>query len=145
VRVSLGVKVLDSPAQPLAVLTIEEGQIQSIAKAAAIHNVLERTLRNRLNGMAARGDCRPNSKKHTGLEEKAIIDYALDVDARGFQLNYNLSRDLANKLLPDRGAPHVGINWPANFIQRVPELQIRVNRKYDYQKALNEDSEIINA
>jgi DDE superfamily endonuclease len=52
-------------------------------------------------------------------------------------------RDIANKLLTDRDAPHVGVNWLYNFIKRVPELRTRVNRKYDYKRALNEDPEVI--
>ena len=68
----------------LAKLAIEQGQIQSIKEAAIIFNVAERTLRNRLNGMPSRSDCTPNSKKLTDLEEQAIIDYALDINTRGF-------------------------------------------------------------
>ena len=68
----------------LALLAIEQSQIKSIPEAAETYKVLERTLRNRLNGMASRNNCHPNSKKHTDLEEKAIIEHALDVDARGF-------------------------------------------------------------
>jgi hypothetical protein len=129
----------------LAKLAIENNQIQSIREAAKAYNVSYTTLHRRLNGIASRSDCAPNSKKLTNSEEQAIIIHALDVDARGFQLNYDLLRGLANKLLADRGAPHVGIKWPINFIQRVDALKIRVNRKYDYQRALNEDPGIINA
>jgi hypothetical protein len=95
--------------------------------------------------MPSRSDCSPNSKKLTNLEEQAITEHALDVDARGFQLNYDLLRGLANKLLTDRGQPLVGKNWPSNFVQRVNALRTRINRKYDYQRALNENPEIINA
>jgi hypothetical protein len=85
----------------------------------------------------------PNSKKLTNLEEQTLIEHAIDVDNRGFQLNYNLLRVLANKLLADRGAPLVEKNWPSNVVQRVDTLKIRVNQKYDYQRALNENPDII--
>jgi hypothetical protein len=127
----------------LALLAIEKGQIQSIPEAAATFNVLERTLRNRLKGMASRRDCPINSKKYTELEERVIIDHTLEVSARGFSINLDMLRDMANQLRVDRGVGPVGKNWPQRFVQRVPELQIRVNRKYDYQRALNENPEII--
>ena len=57
-----------------------------------------------------------------------IVEHALDVDTRGFQLNYDLLREIANKLLADRGVPPVGINWPSNFVRRVDALRTRVNR-----------------
>ena len=50
---------------------------------------------------------------------------------------------MADKLLTDRGARRVGINWSSHFVNRKNELKIRVNRKFDYQRALNEDPEVI--
>ena len=60
--------------------------------------------------MPSRNNCPPNSKKLTNLEEQTLIEHAIDVDNRGFQLNYDLLRVLANKLLADRGAPLVRKN-----------------------------------
>ena len=59
-------------------------------------------LRRRRKGIPPRHDCTPNSRKLSDLEEHAIIQYALDVDTRGFQLNLDILRDIANKLLLDR-------------------------------------------
>jgi hypothetical protein len=115
----------------------------SVRAAAELYNVSRDTLRRRRAGMTARRDCSPNSQLLTKLEEQAITEHALDVDSRGFQLNYDLLRGLADKLLTDRGARHVGINWPANFVRRVPELKLRVNRRYDYQRALSENPQVI--
>jgi hypothetical protein len=129
----------------LAKLAVEQGEYRSIPKAAEAYDAGVRTLRNRLNGMASRADCTPNSKKLTFLEEKVISEHTLDVDARGFQLTYDLLRILADKLLADRDAPPVGKNWPARFVERTDALKTRFNRKYDYRRALNEDPEIINA
>ena len=129
----------------LAIQSIEQGQIKSIREAAKVYQIPRTTLRDRRNGMTARSDYVPNSKKLSKTEESVIVNYALDVDARGFQLNYDMLRDIANKLLSDRNQAHVGINWPSRFVQRTPELRTRINRKYDYQRALNEDPEIIRA
>jgi hypothetical protein len=122
---------------------IDEKQLKSNRAAARLYNVNKDTLRNRRLGKPARQDCVPNSKLLTKLEERAIIEHALDVDSRGFQLNYDLLRGIADKLLADRGGRRVGVNWPATFVRRVPELKLRVNRRYDYQRALNEDPQVV--
>jgi DDE superfamily endonuclease len=127
----------------LAMSAIDEGHLTSNRAAADHYDVNKDTLRNRRLGKPSREDRIANSKILTELEEKVIIEYALDVDERGFQLNYDLLRGLADKLLADRGARRVGVNWPARFVNRVPELKSRVNRRYDYQRALNEDPRII--
>ena len=48
--------------------------------------------------------------------------------------------DMANRLLADRGGGSVGKDWAGNFVKRTPELKTRFKRKYDYQRAKNEDS-----
>jgi hypothetical protein len=127
----------------MAKSAIEQGQIESNRAAAALYNINDNTLRNRRRGKPARQDCVANSKILTELEERVIIEHALNVDERGFQLNYDLLRGLADKLLTDRGARRVGVNWPARFVARVPELKTRVNRRYDYKRALNKDPQVI--
>src|SRR3546814_854252 len=94
----------------MAKMAIEQDQFRSNRAAAASFNVNKDTLRNRRNGIPSRRDCVPNSKKLSSTEEKVIISHVLDVDERGFQLNYDMLRDIANKLLSDRGQPNVGIN-----------------------------------
>jgi hypothetical protein len=111
----------------LAIQSIEQGQIKSIQEAAKVYQIPQTTLRDRRNGMTARSDYVPNSKKLSKTEESVIVNYTLDVDARGFQLNYDMLRDIANKLLSDRNQAHVGINWPSRFVQRTPELRTRIN------------------
>ena len=48
-------------------------------------------------------------------------------------------------MLRDRDALPVGMNWTSNLITRHPELKSTFSRKYDYQRALYEDSKIIHA
>jgi hypothetical protein len=53
---------------------------------------------------------------------------------------------MANLLLAKRGSisiQTVGEKWAYNFIQRHPELKSRFSRRYDYQRALQEDPKII--
>jgi RecB family endonuclease NucS len=50
---------------------------------------------------------------------------------------------MANNLLAERGASAVGKNWAENFVRRTPKLKTEYSRKYDRQRALCEDPEII--
>jgi hypothetical protein len=93
--------------------------------------------------MAARRDCEANSKKLTKLEEEVIIEFIIDLDARGFSPTLAAVRDMANTLLTERGAPVVGQNWPSNFVARTPSIKTRLNRPYDYRRAKCEDPEVI--
>ena len=127
----------------MAMQAIDLDQFRSNRSAAAAFKVAKNTLGRRRKGVPARRDCTPNSKNLTELEEQVIVDHALDLDTRGFQLTYDLLREMADKLLTDRGARRVGANWPSRFVDRRNELKLRVNRKYDYQRALNEDPEVI--
>ena len=55
-------------------------------------------------------------------------------------------REMANILLAARGSyppPTVGKNWPSTFINRHEEIRSRFSRRYDYQRALNEDPKSI--
>ena len=74
-----------------------------------------------------------------------IVRHILDLDSRGFAPTLGAVRDMADKLLAERGASQVGKNWPTNFVKRTPSLTTRFNRPYDRQRALCEDPEIISA
>jgi hypothetical protein len=50
---------------------------------------------------------------------------------------------MANRLLAERNTGRVGTCWALNFIKRQPQLTIRFNRKYDYQRAKCEDLKLI--
>jgi hypothetical protein len=138
---------LQSPNQEgkiiLAQLSIEKGQIQSGRAAAKIYNAPRETLRRRRAGIPSRRDCTPNSKKLSNLEESVIIQHALDLISRGFAPRLDGVRDMANSILSARGNEKVGKHWPSNFVKRSPELKMQFDRKIDYQRALNENPEII--
>ena len=103
----------------------------------------ERTIRRRRVGNPARGDCQPNSKKLTQLEEEVVVKYILDLDLRGFAPTYAAVRDMANSLLAARSAGQVGVHWPRNFVKRTDSLTTRFNRAYDRQRALCEGPVLI--
>jgi len=98
-----------------------------------------------MNGRNARHDPQPNSTKLTKLEEEANLQHVLDLDLRGFSPRLTDAEDIANLLLADHNAGCVGKRWALNYVKRQPELKTCLNHPYDYQRALCEDSERIQA
>jgi len=127
----------------LAISAINQNQFQSIRAAAKTYDAVRTTLRRRRAGIPSRRDYTPSSKRLTDLEESVIIKHIIDLDSRGFSPRLGAIRDIANQLLTARAQAPVGKNWPDNFVRRTPELKMRFNRKYDYQRAKNEDPEAI--
>src|SRR4030081_705087 len=77
------------------------------------------------------------------LEESVIVQHILDLDSRRFPPRLSGVEDMANRMLADRSAGKVGKNWASTFVKRHLELRTRFSRKYDYQRALCEDPELI--
>jgi len=127
----------------MAIAAINRQQFKSERRATTTFDVPRSTLRDRRAGATPRRDSEPNSKKLTKLEESVVVQHILDLDSRGFPPNLYAVQEMANKLLAERAAGHVGINWPGNFVKRTPELKTQFNRKYDRQRALCEDPQII--
>jgi hypothetical protein len=100
-------------------------------------------LSRRRRGQQSRRDIPANSRKLTDLEESVIIQYILDLDAKGFPPRLSGVEDMANRLLAERDAERVGTRWASTFIKRHLEVNTRFNRKYDYQRAQCKDPEII--
>jgi FtsZ-binding cell division protein ZapB len=123
----------------LAIQAYQSNPKLSLRHLAKQYNIPRTTLQHR---MAGRG---PKSNKINGkpslslLEEEAIIQYILDLDARGFSPRRADVEDMANTLAGGRGAQRVGKCWTDRFIKRHPELCTRLSRVYDYQRALQED------
>jgi hypothetical protein len=127
----------------LALQALQNDPKLRIRPAARIYNVRYTTLHGRLNGIPARCDIIPNSRKLSDLEEQIIVQYILDLDSRGFPPRLRGVEEMANRLLADRDASPVGKNWASNFVKRHQELKTRFNRKYDYQRAKCEDPTLI--
>ena len=69
------------------------------------------------------------------------------MDSRGAPPRPAIVQDIANTLLSQQDSSNtlstVGKNWVYKFIQRHTELKSRFTRKYNYQRALCEDPNII--
>ena len=128
----------------LAIQAVRNGQITSIQKAAQLYDIPRTTLRDRLNGGQEQALSNRTKRKLTVTEEDILLQWILTMDKRGAPLRPSSVRDMANLLLADRDAskppPTVGINWVYHFVQRHDTLKTRFSRKYDYRRALCEDS-----
>ena len=105
----------------MAIQAIQRDPKLSTRAAAKIYNVPRTTIGDRLSGISSRRDTPANSRKLTNSEEKAIIQYILDLDSRAFPPRISSVEDMANQLLAERdalGALRVGTNWAFNFIKR---------------------------
>jgi hypothetical protein len=63
----------------------------------------------------------------------------LEQSLRGEAPSKDTVRDMADRLLRERGAKPVGKNWVDNFVKRTPELKAKWSRPYDHQRAACED------
>jgi hypothetical protein len=134
----------------LAIKAFNQGQFPSIKAAATAYDAPYTTTRLRAQGRPSRHECQPNSRKLSPTEESALENWIISLDPRGFPPRINAVRDMANLLLTARTKsdlltipPTVGENWARKFIDRHDTLKTKFSRKYDYQRAKNEDPEII--
>ena len=126
----------------LALSDIKAGRVASLRAAAKLYDIPYSTLHARADGRISRGDTRPNGHKLTQLEEDSLTDWIISMDSRGAAPRPATVREMANILLTARGItplPTVGINWASTFVKRRGELRTRFLRRYDYQRAQNED------
>ncbi len=98
-----------------------------------------------MGGKAPKTDIVSGKPTLTLAEEEAIVRHVLDLDSRGFSPRRTDVEDMANRLLEVRDARRVGKNWTDRFIKRRPELCTRFSRFYDYQRALQEDPDVLSA
>jgi hypothetical protein len=117
----------------------------SLRKLSKDYNVPRTTLQHRITGRATRIGKKNGPANLTPAEEEAIVEYILKQDAQGFSPRRADVQDMANLLMDKRGERRVGKNWTDRFIQRRPELSTRLSRAYDYQRALLEDPDVLNA
>ena len=127
----------------LAIQAMQKDPTLRARGAARIYSTDHRKLGRRIHGMRPRRDIPANSRKLTDLEESVLVQYILDLAAKGFPPRLSVVGDMANRLLASRDAPPVRTRWASNFVKRRPELRTRFQRKYDYQRAKCEDPEVI--
>jgi predicted DNA-binding protein with PD1-like motif len=65
-----------------------------------------------------------------------IVQYILDLDARGFALRLSEVVDIADKLLTVCGKEPIRKNWIERFISCLDELKMAFNRAKDRQRIL---------
>ena len=123
----------------LALSDVKRDQIPSLRRAEAVYKVPKTTIRRRRDGKPSRRDCEPNLKSLTKLEEEVIVQRILDENLRGLPPSKLHVRDMADRLLRERGGNPTGKNWVDRFIKRTPELRTRWSRLYDHQRAVCED------
>ena len=129
----------------LALQALQRDPKLKIRAAARIYNVDHTTLSRRKKGLPTQHDKSIKMQSLTQLEQQTLIQYLLDQDSQGFSFRLSGVGEMANLLRRERDASPVGETWPKRFIQRYSELSTRLTRRYDYQRALNEDPEIIYA
>jgi hypothetical protein len=130
----------------LALSDLKDSRVKSLRAAAKLYEIPFATLQARANGRVSRVDKRPSGHKLTQTEEDALTEWIISMDSRGAAPRPATVGEMANILLAARGSnppPTVGVNWPSNFIKRRDELRSRFSRRYDYQRALNEDPKSI--
>ncbi|OOQ89515.1 hypothetical protein PEBR_07950 [Penicillium brasilianum] len=130
----------------LALSDLKDGRAKSLRAAAKLYEIPFATLQARADGRVSRVDKRPSGHKLTQTEEDALTEWIISMDSRGAAPRPATVGEMANILLAARGSnppPTVGVNWPSSFIKRRDELRSRFSRRYDYQRALDEDPKSI--
>lgn len=125
---------------------LKEGRIQSLRAAARRCKIPESTVRTRASGTQSRVDQRPNRHKLIQLEESLFTEWTISIDMCRTVSRPSPVRDMANTPLAAYGnqlPATVGENWPLIFVNGRPGLHTRSSRRYNYQKALNEDPNLL--
>ena len=81
----------------------------SARAARKIYTVDHQKLSRRRRGMQPRRDILANSRKLTNLEESVLVQYILDLAAKGFPPWVYFVEDMANRLLATHNVLCVGI------------------------------------
>ena len=80
----------------LALAALQNDKKLSLRAVAKLYNVPVTTLSDRRAGRPARRDLPANSRRLTDSEEKAIVQYILDLDTRSFPPRLAGMEDMAN-------------------------------------------------
>lgn len=126
----------------LAIQAVQNNEIRSIREAARRFNVPYSTLRDRRHGHIFHAVIRANGHKLTQNEEESLEKWVLDMDSRGAAPRPSMVAEMANLLLAKRGETPiqtVGVNWTTTFVKRRPNLSSRYSKRYNYERAKNED------
>ncbi|KAF5238999.1 hypothetical protein FAUST_5239 [Fusarium austroamericanum] len=123
----------------LALIALQNDPTLDVTCAAELHQVEEQQLRQRRHGTRSRHDATKKSRQLTRLEEEYMVQFLLDLHARGFPLLLRFIEELANALLADRNEMSVGKRWPHDFVKRHRELDACLSRKQPTQRGRCKD------
>jgi hypothetical protein len=98
------------------------------------------TLCIRMSDTTSRAEIQPKNRLLNELEEKVLLQHILDLDAWGFSSKVEGVEDIANYIFKTRPVSKL---WAHCFIKCNSELKTRFSRSYDFQRALCEDSKLI--
>jgi Tc5 transposase DNA-binding domain len=133
----------------IIVSAIQKNQFPSVRKATSCYDAPRSTVRARLNGIQPRLGSRSKFRLLSEIEESLLISWIYSLEQRGFPPYIIDVRRMAQTLLDQRGSnpppKPIGTNWIYKFIKNHPELDARLTRAYDAQRAKNEDPKIISA
>ena len=130
----------------MAIHAYKSQKIQNQSKAAGIFGVPQSSLQERLTGVKSRSETRANGYKMTAIEEQVLSKRLLDADKRVFSIRPEFLREMAQILLRKRiqdPTATVGVNWAYKFIKRHPALRTQYNRRITYQRAKQEDPNVL--
>jgi hypothetical protein len=95
----------------IALQAMQNNPKLSARAAAKIYSVDHQNLSRRKRGMHSRLDTLANSRKLTDLEELVLVQYILDLAAKGFPPRLSVVGDMANRLLATRDAPRQQLRY----------------------------------
>jgi hypothetical protein len=130
----------------LAIQAIKNEEIGSIRQAAEQFKVNRSTLTRRLRGITSRAETRSNGYKLTEIEENSLLRWIISIDDRGGAPRPSTVREMADLLLQHRGTSNtipIGQDWVTKFVQRHPEIRSRFSRRYNYERAQQEDPNLL--
>jgi hypothetical protein len=139
---------IQEPFLQRAIEAINNDTSLSVRAAARAYSVPPSTLRARIKGRRAQSQAAGPNRLLNDTDEKVIVNWLLNLDARGQPARKKLVEDMVRLILRDkmgRVIPlHLGTKWVPRFLSRHPELRVSFNRNYDYRRAKCEDPKLLN-
>jgi hypothetical protein len=131
----------------LAISALQKNQFSSIRKAVAVYNVPRTTLQDRKNGRQPQLGSRSKTRLLSDYEEEILVNWIHSMEQRGYPPFLIDIRRMAEVVLTRRDASippkPIGKHWVYRWIKAHPDLDPRLVRTLDSQRAKNEDPKII--
>ncbi len=128
-------------------MRFKKNQLSSDYQAADIYKVSRTTIQRRISGILPQLGSRSKFRLLLESEESVLISWIRSMERRGFPPYIIDVRRMAQSLIDSRGSKSpkpIGKKWIYKFLKQHPQLDARLARSYDSQRAKNEDPKIIN-